>query len=439
MTLVSKATQPQCKPSTLKPWCKRWSNAAVSVVLSGLTFSCRDAAPVNDGNPSTEAHSSDAASSDAADASVSPHPTDGTNSGLDPQDPSVNPAPSTTEKDGASSPGPSNTTPTEVATSTTHGASDTASQMETGDESSAGPIEVVLPTTAAEFWTAWATVACAYGDRCNGYPADAGCVDYVRRRAQNLARFSSPSLTLNLEAGYACLQAYAGPSCPADSDLYNEGLGEVCQRFLVGNQAEGGACQEDVECGPNAFCNLFDSCPGQCQAAALLGEDCTNNLCAFGLSCNGVECVRDLPVGSPCEESGQVPRCEINAACRNGECVGVRSNVLEPGATCWREDECKGGARCVDGVCEPSGTLDQPCNAGYCAPGLFCDAVTNSCIPEKAPGDACTQETECSRSECSDGYCKPRVGLGETCGIDVDCYSFNCVEHRCEFGPRCED
>lgn len=311
-----------------------------------------------------------------------------------------------------------------------------------GDAEPTGPnVVVTRPNSVEEFWKAWAEVVCVYGERCNGFTQLQTCQEYVLDNAGSSVRFASPLLSLDLEAAFECLEAYAGPSCPPDNDLYNEGLGEVCPRFLIGTQATTGPCQEDVECVGGNYCNTDDSCPGDCRPLAGLDQDCSDRPCALGLSCGaGAVCVHDLVEGATCDDSERafIASCGLNTTCRGGECVAVRSYVRETNDTCWREDECKGGARCVDGTCEGLGQVGQSCDTWYCAPGLFCDAVTTSCQPEKQPGDPCTQETECSGSECSYGFCKARSGIGESCTGDVWCYSGECVDQRCELSRKCD-
>lgn len=305
-----------------------------------------------------------------------------------------------------------------------------------------GPtVTVSAPATPDDFWRTWAEVVCAYRERCNGFPQSKTCQEYTLAKARSELRFVSPLLKLDLVAGFACLQAYAGPSCPPDSDLYNVGLGEECPRFARGSVTVDGACRHGAECADGSYCNTYDTCPGVCRPLAQLDQSCSDRPCAFGLSCAaGNVCVRDLDVDSACTPSQTDDvRCRLNALCHEGRCTTTLPYTRETGETCWMEDQCKGGARCVNGSCEALAELGQSCDDRACAPGLFCDERSRSCKPKKEPGATCSQETECLDSHCTGEICQALGGLGESCTRGQLCHSRSCVAERCELSQECAD
>ena len=126
-------------------------------------------------------------------------------------------------------------------------------------------------------------------------------------------------------------------------------------------------------------------------------------------------------------------------------CSGVVTGLEAAGMPCALDLECASGLTCVgwtgttDGTCMTPGTAGKPCeqaaDAGSaldldygfgshppCAAGAYC--VTPTCVPQGAPGAACTEDSACMAGmTCHLGRCastSPAMD-GGACDTRVDC------------------
>lgn len=133
------------------------------------------------------------------------------------------------------------------------------------------------------------------------------------------------------------------------------------------------------------------------------GDECTlfggSSECGQGLAC--------VPTADP-----------TKAKCGKA-CIPVDPNATIPlGQSCATAPfDCVPGAVCGnDGNCVPIPGQGQPCAAGNCDQGLYCDFNgTMTCLPTTPIGGACTGFECASGSYCMDSVCTTQPGSGYIC------------------------
>ena len=227
-------------------------------------------------------------------------------------------------------------------------------------------------------------------------------------------------------------------SCSADAECGTGvcGITGVC----IPPQPNGSACDRSSDCAEGA-CNF-----GICTTAGtgFPGTPCTTpNVCSTGIcttgfcegTCGDGICTL-VPNGETCFAEGcqldcgacpdATPGCDEDADCAGGLCgVGVclSEGVLNPGAVCLVDRECKSGD-CVAGLCRGS------CGDGFCTllPNpetcLGCSADCGTC-PNGTPG--CGSGSQCTSGLCVLGICvancKPWTAA---CSSNGECCSGRC-------------
>lgn len=129
-------------------------------------------------------------------------------------------------------------------------------------------------------------------------------------------------------------------------------------------------------------------------------------------------------------------------------CTGTRAHVdafvradAVDGEPCGDELTCRDGASCVDGLCEGTSSLGEPCTdidaweprTRYCDEDLRC--LRGRCAQRLPEGARCDPE----RNECSEGLtcdhrrCERLLQEGDACqpGSDCDGYRLECIDGRC--------
>lgn len=170
-------------------------------------------------------------------------------------------------------------------------------------------------------------------------------------------------------------------------------------------------CDGTIDEDPNSeLCEAFRTCyAGDCYAPCdaecadvgtvcdeetdLCLPPCTNNICEFGLSCEGTFTT------SLC-----VDRCE--------------------GVTCTDEDE-----RCWDGACVP-----DLCIYTGCPDGLVCDGV--ACIPDACANISCQNGQFCRGGQCVSSCAQVSCPLYESC-VDGLCVGDPCGGIHCPDNQAC--
>lgn len=166
------------------------------------------------------------------------------------------------------------------------------------------------------------------------------------------------------------------------------------------------------------------------------GADCASGRCenlggAFGRACT-VECDgAGCATGTVCDDG--LGYCV--SVCRSGDPRGT-GEATEV---------------CIDGDYQPCSAQSEVefCNVCGCEPfgGGTCVAG-RGCVVQRADGEACTEDFECSGGKCFvAGTCGSPRTLGEACRVDEECRSGNCstdgdssVDGVCnqELGTSCD-
>jgi hypothetical protein len=130
---------------------------------------------------------------------------------------------------------------------------------------------------------------------------------------------------------------------------------DACNRVFVGLVPEGGACERDVECAGDGYCN---------------------------------------------QDTG----CVVEAARRHlnqGERCSGGTDIQDEGY-CYRSD----GLFCGDSrVCEPLGGVGAACTSSEgCADGTYCDDLAAQCAPRRKDGESCSYSDECESGRCAGDF-----------------------------------
>jgi hypothetical protein len=136
------------------------------------------------------------------------------------------------------------------------------------------------------------------------------------------------------------------------------------------------------------------------------GTPCENGqLCRKGV-CNSVR----RADGSLCTPAGEQPDSTDSTSCCAGEWADPAKVCL-----CTFEGPCVSDVDCCRGTCQ-NGSCSH-CGEVQIGPPL------------------CSQASDCCSGNCQAGACAPNP-LGGACGIDTDCESGRCAEHKCVV-PSC--
>ena len=165
----------------------------------------------------------------------------------------------------------------------------------------------------------------------------------------------------------------------------------------------------------------------QGEACIVAGRGAPGSQCATHLNCASGRCNADLQGAARC---GPEEDCEAGEACvelgGQGACL-----LAGPGET---GEACGMGRQCASGLCLANRCVEQcqPNAAVGCTDGLACaqDFGVWSCAPRcDARGGGCPAGRACNDA----GVCHPvgRIGPGDACVTDADCFSGSCEQRRC--------
>src|SRR3989338_6678536 len=155
------------------------------------------------------------------------------------------------------------------------------------------------------------------------------------------------------------------------------------------------------------------------------GSDCQSGICLYNL-CVG----SNLPVGSHCIQNSQC----ASQLCQNSQCATTTPR-LPDGAPCQVYQDCQSGLCLYMGYyrrgnsCYP-GNLPQnaPCFQNVqCSQGLACLNTSinspNFCLPQRANGQSCGLNSDCSSGLCLNSLCVPRgaISVGQPCRLNEQC------------------
>lgn len=195
---------------------------------------------------------------------------------------------------------------------------------------------------------------------------------------------------------------------------------DPCDRVFGTNQQQqngttpaGGTCKMSTDCaapaGGMAVCDSISTGSGfdhYCQAVTAGKEGdgpCTVNIYSNGSTISYGSSEKVLQTvgckqadGLFCDQSG------------SKTCKKLASN----GSPCTGSGECVEGSFCSNWLCAPDLEEGATCEkyTTTCATGLYCDESTKVCAKLKHLGDPCTDMTECTASDCTDGKCGAGIG-----------------------------
>lgn len=211
--------------------------------------------------------------------------------------------------------------------------------------------------------------------------------------------------------GPACDSAWEanGAMCPAGTFCDGHFCREVGQvGALCDGQTSNPTCAEGLYCDANQW-------PSVCvpsdvaQGGACQQWSTWMNQCQPGLTCVTGTCQPPLGVGGGCQYDST---CQAGLICSDLD--GTCQSPLANGQTCFTNNECQGGA-CINNTCADDiaagGACDTDNGQGQCAPGYFCDGISDTC--QAWVGDSTHCEAD---SWCADGQtCVSGAGWFSNC------------------------
>ncbi|HEX3905469.1 MAG TPA: hypothetical protein VH853_21780 [Polyangia bacterium] len=219
-----------------------------------------------------------------------------------------------------------------------------------------------------------------------------------------------------------------------------------CAPYLCGGTSCAATCNLDTDCvpsgGKNSYCSGTNgSClPVKTNGVACLGNhECGSGACIDGVCCNS----------SPTTGCGSCQACNVTGSL--GTCANVPSTVAEPHGRCPASGTCGNTGACDgNGACQqqpatvmcsnPSCTGATATLASFCSGSGSCPtAATASCgeflCGATACSTTCGMDSDCKTGDyctaTSNGVCKPKNGLGTTCGSGHECGSGFCIDGVC--------
>jgi len=144
----------------------------------------------------------------------------------------------------------------------------------------------------------------------------------------------------------------------------------ACDTVFTGKVADGGDCQQDLECAQaGSDCSGMVGMPGKCAVLPKENDPCPDGSCQDGLLCS-------LDATRICiKPKADGMACSLYFECASGYCDSTSKCAAKKA----------NGAMCDS---------PQTCNDGYC------DTVTNLCTARKTVGDACMDSDQCVSDQC---------------------------------------
>ncbi|HEX2679642.1 MAG TPA: Dickkopf N-terminal cysteine-rich domain-containing protein [Polyangiales bacterium] len=256
-------------------------------------------------------------------------------------------------------------------------------------------------------------------------------------------------VVFDASAAGKCADDYVSLAC----DALTKRLPASCKDMIKGTVKLAGACEIDVDCAGDAFCDRGDdgeTCPGSCKPLLAKDSVCRGTReCADGLSCSKDTprtCIEPGKDGDDCSLGEW--QCDLGFMCHK-ETAGKVCRALGAVYTGKLGDDCTmSGTYCSDGmVCASETASMGKCEAvvgkgeackraapNQCPREQYCDAVnpgdTGKCVDFPSAGDPCLT----GRSQvCAAGHvcvvdtCEAVQTAGKSCGTDAECYSGTCL------------
>lgn len=240
---------------------------------------------------------------------------------------------------------------------------------------------------------------------------------------QRLAHGLLAGVPTSVNAGLLDYDANGMPACLDDiralgCDVRPTRLPPSCRDALSGAVSPGDACNTNMDCVGDAFCDQGEAaiCPGVCTARLSDGQPCDDDRsCEDGLICENVDddtefvCTAPRKAGESCRGLYD-PMCELDLECFVKGPLDLY-HVCKPITEVY-----VGGAGdpCVSSwglLCQ-----DDPASGD----SLTCYGLTRTCGPALKSGDSCSlaRSDPCPMQEycnTTSGQCETRVGANEPC------------------------
>ena len=241
-------------------------------------------------------------------------------------------------------------------------------------------------------------------DRCRFY-AQSFCARFLACSPTWFATVYLTSATCEERVGLACQLSAELPGATFPNVDCGKGFADFAcallsagkfpaQCYAPGNNLEGQACADEVQCQGRRCLPQAGGLCGQCAARGTWGEACESDSdCHRDLFCYQKECSLVSSIGQSCS-----------------------SMPCEPGLRCGTDGNCttfagEGEACTTSTDCDVFG-------------GFLCGTNTKKCVKYSASGSSCGVSPDgsfllCGASKtCSAGACLPSANLGETCNSD---------------------
>ena len=223
-------------------------------------------------------------------------------------------------------------------------------------------------------------------------------------------------------------------SCSKDSECKKGRCKSNKCKLLENNETCG---QEDKDC-KSGIC-----VDGKCKAKRSLKESCGSNACKPNCHyhCAGDARCIDWKCKYDWNTRNIDQACTEDKECKKGKCKSGKCKLLENDENCGQVDkDCKSGI-CVDGKCKAKRSLGSSCGSNACKPNCHYHCAGDArCIDWKCKydwntrniGQACTEDKECKKGECSGGKCSQR-SLGASCTSHHQCGTGKCWDWVCAY------
>jgi len=355
----------------------------------------------------------------------------------------------------------------------------TAGSVGCGDDSGGGggPVaiddlpEALFATLCPQLERCGADVATYFGRPfdCAGGQAQFTNTDF----ALFDAAIDGGTVRYNGDRANACIAAIAAQGCEFDRV---QRVPAVCREAVEGTIAEDGPCHTGAECTGESYCDTSGmTCPGACSPREPAGEICQDNdWCQDGLSCRDGMCGMLADAGDACNGEDD---CAPGLLCGNmlvmdgspGTCRALSAlTTAAEGASCTPlMTLCQGALSCAllsitgggggadpvfDFECQQPVASGAACRVAIpdaCPSGEFCAGtdpeagmLMGTCTPLSTAGEACEGGhplgSGCEAGlVCVSDVCREPQNNGETCVMDVECYSGRCATGMCA-APTCD-
>lgn len=219
-----------------------------------------------------------------------------------------------------------------------------------------------------------------------------------------------------VDKGTVKYDASAAGACMSQVPAYAKGClqgslaSAACDSVFVGTVPEGGACTQSSECveppGGGADCDQGKCVP---EKRGVAGDAC----------------------GWTCTEQGSSTSCSGTSGDSNTRCFTndglycestsntCKQRIAIGGSGCDWEESCVDGAFCQSQVCTAQKAVGEACvNEDECTSSAYCD---QTCLTKKPLGASCTDDF--ADEECADGACeggKCAKGSNDSLGFFCD-------------------